>query len=227
MKKFYKTELHAHTNPVSGCSDIDPKDLVLIYKENGYDSVAVTNHFIADRLQGENGQEKVKWYLEDYYKCAEEGALIGLNVILGAEIRFTENNNDYLIFGICPEDLIDIYKLLPYGIDNFYREYKNEKNIIIQAHPFRDKMEEVKPESLDGIEAFNVHPNHNSRIGVAAKYARDNKLIAICGSDFHHYGQECLCGILTKKPLKDSYDVAKALKSGKYNMTIGGYMVSL
>ena len=88
-------------------------------------------------------------------------------------------------------------------------------------------MESVNPESLDGIEAFNMHPNHNSRIGLAAKYASDNNMIVTCGSDFHHYGQECLCGILTKKPLKDSYDVAKALKSGKYNMFIGNHMVSL
>ena len=151
MKKFYKTELHAHTSPVSGCSDIDPKDLVLIYKENGYDSVAITNHFIADRLQGENGQEKVKWYLEDYYKCAEEGALIGLNVVLGAEIRFTENNNDYLVFGICPEDLIDIYKLLPYGIDNFYREYKNEKILSFRHIPSVIRWKESSPNLLTAL----------------------------------------------------------------------------
>jgi len=226
MKKQYKTELHTHTSPASGCSDIDPKELARIYSANGYDSVVITNHF-TPKLQDETPQEKVKQYMEDYYKCAEEGARLDLNVILGAEIRFTENNNDYLIYGICPEDLINIYELLPYGIDNFYAEYKNEKNIIIQAHPFRDKMESVNPESLDGIEAFNMHPNHNSRIGLAAKYASDNNMIVTCGSDFHHYGQECLCGILTKKPLKDSYDVEKALKNGKYNMFIGNHMVSL
>lgn len=219
MKKYYMTDLHTHTNPASGCSDIDPKDLVRIYSENGYDSVAVTNHFTAAK--------DINAYLEDYYKCVEAGTEFGLNVIFGAEIRFTENNNDYLIYGICPDDMPDIYKLLPYGIDNFYSEYKNEKNIIIQAHPFRDKMEKVSPESLDGIEAFNMHPNHNSRIAMAAKYARDNKMIVTCGSDFHHLGQECLCGILTKKPIKDSYDVAKILKSRKYNMTIGGHLVSL
>ncbi len=227
MKKYYMTELHTHTSPASGCSDIDPKDLVRIYSENGYDSVAVTNHLIDSKLKGETGEDKVKWYLEDYYKCVRAGADVGIDVIFGAEIRFDENNNDYLIYGICPDDMLDIYKLLPYGIDNFYREYKNEKNIIIQAHPFRDKMEKVSPQSLDGIEAFNMHPNHNSRVAMAAKYARDNKMITICGSDFHHLGQECLCGILTRKPVKDSYDVAKILKSGKYNMNIGGHLVSL
>jgi len=226
MEKYYKTELHTHTSPVSGCSDIDTKRLVEIYKENGYDSVVVTNHFMA-QLQGETVEEKVKWYLEDYYKCLEEGKRSGINVILGAELRFTENSNDYLIFGICPDEMVQIYKLLPYGIDEFYRQYKNEKNVILQAHPFRNGMEKVKPESLDGIEVFNLHPNHNSRIGIAAKYAYENNMIATCGSDFHHYGEECLCGILTREPLKDSYDVANVLKAGAYRMTIGNYQINL
>lgn len=226
MEKCYKTELHTHTAPVSACSEIGTKQLVEIYKENGYDSVVLTNHFLT-LLEGETVEEKVKWYLQDYYKCCEEGKLVGLNVILGAELRFTENCNDYLVFGICPEDLIQIYKMLPYGIDNFYREYKNERNVILQAHPFRNGMEKVNRESLDGIEVFNLHPNHNSRVGIAAKYAYENNMIATCGSDFHHLGQECLCGILTKEPLKDSYDVANVLKSGDYRMTIGNYVMNV
>ena len=56
---------------------------------------------------------------------------------------------------------------------------------------------------------------------------KENNLIATCGSDFRHYGQECLCGILTKKPLLDSYDVAEVLKKREYLMSIGGYTVSL
>lgn len=222
MKRYYKTELHTHTSPVSKCSDIDTKELVRIYKENGYDSVVTANHFTV-QLKGDTAEEKIKWYLDDYYRCCEEGKEVGLNVILGAEIRFTENNNDYLLLGICPDDLIEIYSMLPYGIENFYRKYKNDKNIIIQAHPFRDGMKMVNPEFLDGIEAFNMHPNHNSRIGLAVKYAQENNMIVTCGSDFHHYDQECLCGILTKKPMKTSYDIADVLKRGKYDMSIGNY----
>ncbi len=226
MKTYYKTELHAHTTPASGCSQIEPKELVGIYKENGYDSIVLTNHFTPD-LRGENVDEKIKLYLDDYYKCCEEAADLGINVILGAEIRFTENNNDYLVFGISPEDLHEIYRRLPYGIDSFYREFKNEKNIILQAHPFRDGMVRANKESVDGVEVFNMHPGHNSRIAFAAKYARENDMIAICGSDYHHHGQECLCGILTKQPLKDSYDVASVLKSRDYGISIGGYLVSI
>ena len=225
MKKYYKTELHTHTTPVSGCSDILPKRLVEIYKENGYDSVALTNHFKID-LKGDTVTEKLKFYLDDYFQCVEYGARVGLNVILGAEVKLNDNKNEYLIYGICPEDLVVIYSKLDCGIDKFYQEIKNEKNIIIQAHPFRNGMEPANPKSIDGVEAFNVHPNHNSRNGFAVKFAQENNLIPICGNDFHHFGQECLCSILTEHPLKDSYDLATILKSRAYTMSIGNFIIS-
>ena len=224
MAKCYKTELHTHTAPVSRCSEISPKQLVEIYKENGYDSVVLANHFNVN-LKGDTPEEKIKGYLDDYNQCVEEGKRLGINVILGAEVKLNENRNEYLIFGICPKDLNEIYSKLDLGIDEFYRAVKNEKNIILQAHPFRDNMERVNPKSIDGIEAFNVHPNHNSRNGLAVKYARENNLIVTCGNDFHHVGQECLCATLTKEPVKDSYDLARILKSGEYKMSIGDFVM--
>jgi len=147
------------------------------------------------------------------------------DVILGAEIRFTENINDYLIYGITPEDLTDIYELLYHGIDNFYKVYKNDRNVIIQAHPFRDHMEKVDVKSLDGIEVFNMHPHHNSRIGFAAQYAKVNNMIATCGSDFHHVGHEGMCGILTENALMNSFDIADILKSKNYCMYISDFLI--
>ncbi len=225
--KLFKTELHTHSSPTSSCADFSPEEVVRLYKDTGYDSVVLTNHFAIGKLKGETTKDMINWYLEDYYKALEEGKKVGLNIILGAELRFTENMNDYLIFGICPDDLFDIYALLPYGIDNFYKEYKNDKNIIIQAHPFRDGMKEVSPQSLDGIEVFNMHPGHNARIAFGAKYACENNLIVTAGSDFHHEGHNSLCAILTKKCLKDSYDVAKVLKEGKYKISIADLIVNI
>lgn len=42
----------------------------------------------------------VKTYLLDYDEAVKTGEKYGINVILGCEIRFTENVNDYLLFGI-------------------------------------------------------------------------------------------------------------------------------
>ena len=216
----FKTELHAHTTPASGCSEITPEHLIEVYKEKGYTSIALTNHFIVDDA---DPHEKITKYLDDYYKTIEIGKKEGINIILGSEIRFSENYNDYLIYGIIPDDLYDINSLLDKGIDNFYKEYKNDKNIILQAHPFRNGIELANPESIDGIEAFNLHPGHNSRVGFAAQYARKHGFLITCGTDYHHFGHEGLCGILTKEPITDSHQLAQVLKNKDYIIDISGY----
>ena len=218
----FKTELHAHTTPASGCSEITPEHLIEVYKEKGYTSIALTNHFIVDDA---DPHEKITKYLDDYYKTIEIGKKEGINIILGSEIRFSENYNDYLIYGIIPDDHYDINALLDKGIDNFYKEYKNDKNIILQAHPFRNGIELANPESIDGIEAFNLHPGHNSRVGFAAQYARKHNFLITCGTDYHHFGHEGLCGILTKEPITDSHQLAQVLKNKDYIIDISGYKV--
>ena len=46
LKQYkYRIELHAHTSPASGCSEITPKEMVDTYKSLGYDAVTITNHF--------------------------------------------------------------------------------------------------------------------------------------------------------------------------------------
>lgn len=219
----YKTELHAHTKPISMCSDIPPEFMINTYKENGYTSLVLTNHFIYD--DNMSAEEKIKPYMEGFYECKSFGEKVGLNVILGAEIRFSENENDYLIYGINEDDLYSIFGLLGDGIDNFYKKFKSKNNIILQAHPFRDRMTAVKPESLDGIEVFNVHPGHNSRIGFAAKYARENNFIITCGTDFHHFGHQALSAILTKEPVYNSEELAMILNNRDYVIDLSGYKI--
>ena len=213
----YKTELHAHTSPVSLCSEIPPDKLVSVYAQNGYDAVVLTNHFYNTTLVDE--------YIEGYHKCRSLGEKAGINVILGAEIRFSECMNDYLIYGIEENELYDIRKLLDFGIDNFYKKFKNYKNIIYQAHPFRDGCSLASPDSMDGIEVFNLHPGHNSRIAYAAQYARKYNMKIIGGSDYHHPNMHCLCSICTKEHISNSLHLAQILKDGDYIIDVSGYKI--
>ena len=80
------------------------------------------------------------------------------------------------------------------------------------------------PELLDGAETFNLHPGHNSRIGIAVRYAAENGLkITTAGSDFHHpdRGHEAVSALRTKDLPKDSFHLAKILKSGDYIFEVG------
>ena len=207
----YTTELHAHTNPASFCGDFPANEVVDFYRAAGVNTLAITNHFNSDLTNG-NMKENIKIYLNDFH-LAKESAKNDINVILGIEIRFDGSNNDYLVFGIEEDELPFYAELTPFGIENFYKQAKNERNVIIQAHPFRNGVTQAPINSIDGIEAYNLHPNHNQRNALATQHARKNDLLVTGGSDFHHVTHHALCLMRTKNELKSSFDVADAIKS--------------
>jgi len=221
----YKIELHTHTSPASSCSEIAPEELVRIYKNLGYDAVAVTNHFPCDRFGVTSTEDDIDRWLDDYNRAEAEGRRIGITVLFGAEFRTAESDNDYLAYGIGRDDLLPACQLLGKDVAAFCRRFKNDRNIFIQAHPFRNGITRADPALLDGVETYNVHPHHNARVGLAAKYARENNLPAIAGTDFHHHGHEGLAAIMARTLPKDSFELAALLKSGDYYMTVGGDIV--
>ena len=215
----YRIEMHAHTNPVSPCGEATPAELAEIYSKCNYDAIVLTNHFIYELLNKLPEKEAIDRYLNDYELLSKECEKYAIKVLLGAEIRFCQNNNDYLLYGVDRELLEKTFDYLPKGIEAFGKEVKSEKTVFIQAHPFRDGIEKVSSELLDGMEVFNMHPGHNARIGLASKYAEDNGMsIKIIGSDFHHkcVNHEGVGALRTKVLPEDSYELAEILKSGDY-----------
>ncbi len=221
----YKTELHAHTYPGSSCSEIPPEKEVRIYAELGYSSIVICNHFYTGmKFYGEK-DKAIKAYLSDYDTACHYGEKYEINVILGCEIRFSENMNDYLLFGIDKEFLYDAYDYIEKGVEEFSKWFRNDRCVLLQAHPFRNGITEVDPTLLDGIETFNVHPGHNSRIGRAAQYAKENDFIVTCGTDYHHPTHEGLSSLLSKEPVKDSFELAKILRSRDYLFEMSGNII--
>ena len=222
----YRIELHAHTRPASGCSEISPEDLIRTYKKLNCDAVCITNHFTASLFPpGSANKETVTAHFDDYLRAKTEGDRLGVNVIFGMELRFAENSNDYLIYGTDEEEALKISYLLGEGVAQFRAAYRNEKSVFLQAHPFRSGMADVLPELLDGIEVFNMHPHHNSRIGIAARYAKQHGFIAIAGTDYHHPTHEGLAITCAKTLPRDSYELAALIKSRDYIFDIGGFCV--
>ena len=221
----YKVEMHAHTSPVSPCSELPPERLIELLSEHDASAVVITNHFCPGYFEAGDKDELIKAYIKDYTDTAKVGEKAGINVILGMEIRFTENTNDYLVYGINEDDLYRAYDYLDKGIDVFYKEFKTDKNIILQAHPFRKGIERVKPESLDGVEAFNMHQNHNPSNAVSAMFAKKNNLLVSCGTDFHHEYQAGACFALTDFLPKDSYDIANIIRQQNFLFEVSGNII--
>ena len=209
----YMTELHCHTSGVSKCSQISPAEMVAVYKAAGYSGLVLTNHFYPWEPSKSGYKKYVDEYIKGYEALRNKGEAQGLCVYLGMEIRFEENANDYLVYGIDEDFIRNAVSQSMKTLADFVSVAKSDKNLILQAHPFRNGMTLMPPELLDGIEVYNLHPNHNSRVGFAAKYAEDFNGAFTCGTDFHHTGQGALTALLTRQVPKDSFDIVNYIKN--------------
>lgn len=216
----YKVELHAHTSPASKCGDFPPYDVIKKYSDLDFDAIAITNHFLGGH-EDMSKDEFLKFYLNDYHQAVEAGDKLGIKVYLGAELRFTnQNDNDYLLYGIDESDLEKIYDCMDSTLENFVENLKTDKMVLIQAHPFRDGMKRANTDLLDGIEGFNIHPHHNSRVGTATRYAAEVNKPITAGTDFHHNTHQGLGATRFTTLPKDSFELAEELKKDEYIMEI-------
>lgn len=234
----YKIELHAHTNPGSGCANVSPERTVELYKQKGCDAIVITNHFHIRHVGrycepdyfyecAANKDSMTDIYLEGYRRAYEAGRKENINVLLGMEICFfAENGNDYLIFGIDEDFVKESINYMDKTLGDFYKAMKRPDNVIVQAHPFRNGMIRMPKEYLDGVETFNLHPENNSRVGVACEYARNNGFeITTCGSDFHNE-EDCAMALLKTKTLPtNSFELADIINSHDYLFEISGSVV--
>ncbi len=213
---MFKTELHAHTSPVSPCANLSPEEVVDRYLADRYTSLVVCNHYcdyVIDNA-GNTWEEKIAYYLSDYHRMK---AYAGdrMHIILGCELRFTESWNDYLIYGITEEFLISHPDLHHMTLKTFSPIARENGFLTVQAHPFRNGMKVMDPGLLDGMETFNGHMGHDSRNPIADAWARHYNLLRTSGTDFHHPHQSGVAGILTEAPVTTAEELVAVLRSGE------------
>ena len=211
----YKFELHAHSNPASGCSDLPPAELVERCKNAGAHGLVLTNHVVYWNRE----EDKEAWcarYLKDYLDTKAAGEQMGIKVLLGFEAHFPENSNDYLIFGRDESFIPEMYEHIGTSEQEFYTACHGEDILILQAHPHRNNMEPVDPAYLDGYEVFNMHPGHNSRVAVAAQLHAEHGGVITGGTDLHHRGHEGSLFTCFAEMPQDEKDLVRLLRSGDY-----------
>ena len=229
----YRIEMHAHSHPVSYCGEASPKRVVEIYHELGYHGVVLSNHFAyKGGLFSEEGtkEELLKRYLDAFAEAKETAEKLGMKAYLAAELRFAENNNDYLLYGVDETILSEAYDLLSGTLAEYREKTDLSKSVLIQAHPFRQGIQLVDASLLDGVETLNLHPGHNAAVGIAIKYAKENKLsVTIAGSDFHHLDKkhEGVAAVRMRELPADTFALAEMLKNGDYILEIGGEAIVL
>ena len=221
-----KYEMHLHTMETSRCGHVRAADQVRTYHRLGYQGLCVTDHLHDSYIElmdcHEDWHECIRRYLYGYHLAKEEGERLGMDVIFGVELRFPENESDYLIYGIDENWLYDNPWICRMDHKSFYERYKDEV-LIVHAHPYR-YCDEVFYDSVHGLEVVNCNPRHDSRNDLALALAKANPhLYRTVGSDAHQTGDEGRAAILTEKRVRDSYEMKDLITSGAFSLWCPGH----
>ncbi len=218
----YKYELHCHTGDVSRCAACPAEKAVEIYKEKGYSGMVITDHYSPQTFLDRHlfsPQREVDFYLSGYEK-ALAAAGDDFTVLLGMELRFYGNGNDYLVFGMTPEFIRGHGNLMTYYPRRFYKLCKEYGMLFLQAHPFRPYIFRTNPKYLDGCEIYNKKDAKKGINEKAEKWAeKHNMKIRTGGADFHREANAVnASGIITKEKIKTNDDLIRILKSGDFKI---------
>ena len=221
MSTLVRLEFHCHTAETSPCGTVPAAETVRLYKEAGYDGIFITDHFF-DLVEGAPGDrpwnEAVDRLLVGYRAAKKAGDEFGLDVYLGAEIRFPGSENDYLVLGLTEEFLYRHEWMYMLSQPEFYRLADRNGLLLVQAHPFRPPCTPADPQYLHGAEAYNGHkgmPNNNP---LAEAFASEHGLIATAGSDCHYTHAVGTTAMLFPEPIRTTADVVRHLRAGTFGM---------
>lgn len=226
----YYYDLHVHTKEVSPCGWLSIEEMAGLYKKSGYQGFCLTNHFHREFLmktEGMSWEERANRFLMPWKKgknlCRDN-----FDVILGMEIRFLDDPNDYLLYGV-PEDLFknEGENWLSMNLESFYHRYQKQF-LIIQAHPSRTgSSQPASVNLLHGMEAVNTSPRHDNGNEETQTIIKEHPaLLATAGSDSHRTEDVGLAGILTEKRIRTGDELAELLKTKAYLLMEKGVLLT-
>ena len=214
---LYKYEVHAHTMEASLCGHVKAADAVRMYREAGYQGIVFTDHFNEENfLHFKDGswEAKVDRFLSGFKSARDVAATFDMDVLFGMELRFTENDNDYLVYGMDEVSMKEQENLHDSTIQDFMRSLKGREDILVyQAHPFRDGCTLVNPLTVHGLEVHNKNPRHDSRDHLAMDVADKNNLLILSGSDFHRPEDLATGGVLFDERIGNMKDFVSKIKT--------------
>ncbi len=219
----YLFEMHAHSREVSACAHASAEELVKLYIEKGYDGIVSANHmntetFPAVNLTDAPWSVKAEHFLSGY-RALKEAAGDKIKILLGMEISFYGDPNDYLVYGVTEDFIKNNGDLMALGNKAFSSLAHKYGFIFVQAHPFRRSMQIADWTVLDGYEVFNGNPRHDSSNEIAAHWAKlHGSGIITSGSDFHDVDDAITGGIYFNKLISSNAELLEELKGGNYRI---------
>ena len=185
---YMKYDFHTHTK-YSADGYVEPKILVKVAAKVGLTGIAVTDH---NTIKG--GLEAKKYENNE------------IEVIIGSEILTDKGE----VIGIFLTEEIKSTRF-----NEVCDEIKAQNGVVVLPHPF-DRIRSTSlhpvPEDahfIDSIEVFNSRCVRQIYNDMASKYAEDNCLKSIAGSDAHFENEIGNAGVKT-----ESTDIKEAILTG-------------
>ena len=208
-KTRYKVNLHMHTNMSDGRRT--PEEAVRIYKEHGYDAVALTDHWVA----GENG------------------SLNGVTLLSGAEYNCGGSdcrNGVFHIVAIGCEKKPDINKYME--AQEMIDAIHAAGGLAVLAHPAWSLNSPAQILPLKGFDATEIYNSvsavHHSRrpdasIIVDMLGAEGRYYSLVAADDAHYYdgSDECKSFIMVQAEENTPAELKKAIKAGRFYASQG------
>lgn len=216
---MYKYETHLHTAPVSKCAKASARETLEFYKEQGYDGVFITNHFLDGNInidRSESYENKINFYFSDYEDGVEIGREIGLKVFMGIETSY--GGTDFLIYGLGKEWFLANPQVMDMPMKKKLELMAENGAFVVQAHPFRERdyIDHIRlfPRSVHAVEVINTS-NTDFSNKMSKLYADMYQLPQVAGSDNHTGGNmKHLAGVETEDPINCEADYARMVKDG-------------
>ena len=212
---------HVHTAETSHCGRVPAARLVELYVRAGYDGIIITDHYTRDFFgSGRNGSKQewpaqIEAYMAGYRLAEQAGQAAGLKVFSGLELKFDGLPNDYLVYGLDEDFLLAHPELTALDLQSFRALTSDREVLVVQAHPFRDGCSPAPARLLDGLETYNGNPRHDSRNDLAARFARENGLLATAASDAHQPEDVARGGMRFPRPLESIRDFIAAIEDAE------------
>ncbi len=206
--RFYRGNLHAHTTNSDG--RVSPQECMRLYREAGYDFLALTDHWFA----------------------GEEQDFGGMLVLPGAEYDFAFPAQ--LLHIVCLFPSRALSEGIVRGMD--YREVIARVNrsggIVIAAHPAWSLNTHDFLAGLDGVDIAEVYntisgepfnaPRANSE-GILDVAASNGRLFGFVASDDAHFyqGEQCVSYTMVQAEDLSVRSVLDALRKGRFYASQG------
>ncbi len=215
MSFLYET--HLHTCEASKCGKLHGEEYIPYMMEKGYNGMVVTDHFFNGNTcvpADLSWKERVEIYCNGYERALKAAEGLDFNVMFGIEFNF--NKDEYLLYGVDKQWLLDNEGIMKMTRLELYEAVHNAGGIMIQAHPFRERdyLSDIKlapAAAVDGIEVYNAANSANMN-ALGFEYCTKLDLPMTAGSDIHYFHDKEMGGMLFDYRINSVADYVEAVK---------------